>query len=149
MKLYEATYKTYKIIFETIKKRSKKRFYSEIDARKTRSVMKEILGKTTTKSSVPPTKITVSNKINDIFDEKKEADEFNNFFTNIKYDLANKIPNASKSFHSYVTKVNTSVKPQILSINELKQTFFVTATRRRRDIKIVLCLSAHVRKSLI
>ena len=111
--------------------------------------MKEILGKTTTKSSVLPTKITVSNKINDIFDEKKEADEFNNFFTNIKYDLANKIPNASKSFHSYVTKVNTSVKPQILSINELKQTFFVTATRRRRDIKIVLCLSAHVRKSLI
>ena len=70
--------------------------------------MKKILGKTTTKSSALPTKITVNNKISDIFKEKKEPDEFNNLFTNIKTDLVNKIPNASKSFHSYVTKVNHS-----------------------------------------
>ena len=70
--------------------------------------MKKILGKTTTKSSALATKITVNNKISDIFKEKKEADEFNNLFTNIKTDLVNKIPNASKSFHSYVTKVNHS-----------------------------------------
>ena len=44
--------------------------------------MKKILGKTTTKSSALPTKITVNNKISDIFKEKKEADEFNNLFTN-------------------------------------------------------------------
>ena len=57
--------------------------------------MKEILGKCTTKSSTLPTKITVNKT--DIFDTKKIADEFNNFFTNIGTDLANKIPNASKS----------------------------------------------------
>ena len=39
------------------------------DAKKTWSVMKEILGKCTTKSSTFPTKITV--KSTDIFDTKK------------------------------------------------------------------------------
>ena len=45
----EETYKTYKNLFETIKRRSKKNFYSEklqkfkADAKKTWSVMKEIL----------------------------------------------------------------------------------------------------------
>ena len=48
--------------------------------KKTWSVMKEILGKCTTKSSTLPTKITVNKT--DIFDTKKIADEFNNFFTN-------------------------------------------------------------------
>ena len=51
----EETYKTYKNLFETIKKRSKKKIYSEKlqkfkgDAKKTCSVMKEILGKCTAK----------------------------------------------------------------------------------------------------
>ena len=41
----------------------------KVDAKKTWSVMKEILGKCTTKSSTFPTKITVNNT--DIFDTKK------------------------------------------------------------------------------
>ena len=124
----EETYKTYKSLFETIKRRSKKKFYSEKlqkfkgDAKKTWSVMKEILGKCTTKSSTLPTKITVNKT--DIFDTKKIADEFNKFFTNIGTDLANKIPNASKRFDFYITKVNTSMESQPLSINELKDAFF-------------------------
>ena len=67
----EETYNTYKNLFETIKRRSKKKFYSEKfkgDAKKTWSVMKEILGKCTTKSSTLPTKITVNKT--DIFDIK-------------------------------------------------------------------------------
>ena len=55
--------------------------------RKSWSVMKEILGKCTTKSSTLSTKITVNKT--DIFDTKKIADEFNKFFTNIGTDLAN------------------------------------------------------------
>ena len=72
----EESYETYKNLFK-IKKRSKKKFYSEKlrkfkgDARKTWSVMKEILEKRTTKSSTLPTK-TIFNKI-DIFDEKKNS----------------------------------------------------------------------------
>ena len=84
--------------------------------------MKEILGKCTTKSLTIRTKITVSNT--DIFDTKKIADEFNKFFTNIETDLENKIPNASKRFDFYITKVNTSMESQPLSINELKDAFF-------------------------
>ena len=75
------------------------------DARKTWSVMKEILGKCTTKSSTLQTKITVNKT--DIFDAKQIADEFNKFFTNIGTDLANKIPNASNPVDSYITEVNT------------------------------------------
>ena len=85
--------------------------------------MKEILGKCTTKSSTLPTKINVNKT--DIFDKKKIADEFNKCFTNIGgTDLANKIPNASKRFDFYITKVNTTMESQPLSINELKDAFF-------------------------
>ena len=54
---------------------------------------------------------------------QKIAYVFNKFFTNIRTDLANKIPNASKGFDSYITKVNTSIESQPLSINELKMLF--------------------------
>ena len=62
-------------LFETIKRRSKKEFYTEKlqkfkgDAKKTWSVMKEILGKFTRKSSTLPTKINVNKT--DTFDTKK------------------------------------------------------------------------------
>ena len=71
----EKTYKTYKNLFETIKRRSKKILLRKTAkvakgvAKKTWSVMKEILGKCTTKSSTLPTKITVNKT--DIFDTKK------------------------------------------------------------------------------
>ena len=52
--------------------------------------------KITTNSSILPFKITVNKT--DIFDEKKVADEFRNFSTNIGPDLANKVANLSKSF---------------------------------------------------
>ena len=68
-----------------------------------------------------PTKIT-GNKT-DIFDAAKIADESNKFFTNIGSDLANKIPNASKPFDSYITKSNTSMESQPLSINKLEDAF--------------------------
>ena len=74
------------------------------------------------KSSTLPTEITVNKT--DIFDTKTMADEFNKFFTNIGTDLANKIPNASKRFDFYKTKVNTSMESQSLSIKELKDAFF-------------------------
>ena len=80
--------------------------------------MKEILGMCTTKFSTLPTKITVNKT--DIFKAKKIVNEFNKFFTNIVTDLANKIPNASRLFDSYITKVNTSRGSQPLSINKLK-----------------------------
>ena len=53
-----------------------------------------------------------------------------NFFTNTGTNLANKIPNASKPFDSYITKANTSMESQPLSINELKDAFFSLKTNK-------------------
>ena len=58
--------------------------------------MKELIGKTTLKSSKLPQKITV-NKV-DLFDQIKIAHEFNSFLENIGKILASKVPNASASF---------------------------------------------------
>ena len=74
------------------------------------------------KISTLTTKITVNKTVT--FNANKIDDEFNTFFTNIGTDLANKIPNASKRFDSYITIVNTSMESQPLSINELKNAFF-------------------------
>ena len=56
--------------------------------KKTCIVIKEILGKCTTKSSTLQTKISVNQT--EIFDTEKIADELINFSTKIGNDLANK-----------------------------------------------------------
>ena len=78
------------------------------NVRKTWSVMKKVFRKCPSKFSILLTKINVNRS--DIFNAKKISDEFNNIFTNIRTHLANKIPNASNPFDSYVTKFNTSMK---------------------------------------
>ena len=87
--------------------------------------MKEILGKCATKSSTLPAKITINKTA--IFDIKKIADEFNKFFTNIGNNLANKIPNTSKRFDFYITKVNTNMESQPLS----KKCFFLNQNKQK------------------
>ena len=67
--------------------------------------MKELVGKIKLKSSNLPRRITVI-KV-DIFDKRKIANEFNAFFTNIESKLASKIPNASKTFETYINKPNS------------------------------------------
>ena len=86
------TYKSYKNLFESLKKKAKKKYHSEKiskykhDAKKSWSIMKELIGKIKPKSSNLPRIITVD-KV-DIFDERKIANEFNAFFTNIRSKLA-------------------------------------------------------------
>ena len=61
----EANYKAYKNLFETIKRKSKKRFYSEKlikfqgDAKKTWCLIKELIGKMKTKKPSLPFKIVI------------------------------------------------------------------------------------------
>ena len=55
------------------------------------------------------------------------------FFTNIRTNWANKIPNPSRPFDSYITKVNTSMESQPLSINELKDAFFSLKINKSPD----------------
>ena len=84
--------------------------------------MKELIGKIKFKSSNLPRRITV-NEVN-IFDKCKIANEFNSFFTNIGRKLASKIPNASTTFESYISKPDSIMKTKQLSMNELKDDFF-------------------------
>ena len=124
----ELAYNSYKNLFESLKKKAKKKFYSEKvskykhDAKKTWCIMKELVGKIKLKSSNLPRRITV-NKV-DIFDERKIANEFNAFFTNIGSKLASKIPNASTTFESYINKPDSIMETKRLSMNELKDDFF-------------------------
>ena len=64
--------------------------------------MKQLIWKVTLKSSNLPPKITI-NKV-DLFDQTKIAHEFNSFFTNIRKNLASKIPNASTSLEYFAKK---------------------------------------------
>ena len=107
---------------------TQKKYYSEKiskykhDAKKTWSIMKELIGKIKPKSSNLPRRITV-NEV-DIFDKRKIANEFNAFFTNIGSKLASKIPNASTTFESYINKPDSFMKTKQHSMNELKDAFF-------------------------
>ena len=62
----------------------------------------------------------------DVYNNPKIADVFNNFFTNIGQNLASQIPRSFKTFEtSYINKVNSMKDSKPLSINELKEAFFL------------------------
>ena len=123
----ELAYKSYKNLFESLKKKAKKKYYSEKiskykhDAKK-HGVVWKLVGKIKLNSSNLPRRINV-NKV-DIFDELKIANEFNAFFTNIRAKLASKIPNVSTIFKTYINKPDSIMETKWLSMNELKDTFF-------------------------
>ena len=60
----------------------------------------------------------------DVYNKLKIADAFNNFFTNIGQKLASQIPKSSKTFETYINKVNVIMESKPLLINELKDAFF-------------------------
>ena len=49
-------------------------------------------------------KLTI-NKV-DVYNKREIADAFNDFFTNIGQKLASQIPKPSKTFETYINKVN-------------------------------------------
>ena len=100
-------YKLYKNLFESIKQWSKQNYYVKKLLRfkynSIWAVMKELLVKVKWKSSKLPQKIAV-NKVH-LFDDKKITHEFNSFFTNVRKNLASKIPNAFTLFQYFVSKL--------------------------------------------
>ena len=133
-KLYKRTpqneqqYKNYKNLFETIKKKIKKIYYSNKllkctgDIKKTCNVMKDIIRKSKVKSTNLPRKLTI-NKV-DVYNKPEIADAFNDFFTNIGQKLANQIPKSSKTFETYINKANVIMESKPLLISELKDACF-------------------------
>ena len=134
----EQQYKNYKNLFETIKKKAKKIYYSKKllkctgDIKKTWNVMKDIIGKAKLKSTNFPCKLTI-NKV-DVYNKREIADAFNDFFTNIGQKLASQIPESSKTFKTYINKVNAIMESKPLLINELKDPFFSLKTNKSSSV---------------
>ena len=90
--------------------------------------MKDIIGKSKTKSTNIPRKLII-NKM-DVYNKHKTANAFNDFFENIGQKVASQIPKSPKTFERYINKVNVimdskPVKPMsMLSMNQLKDAFF-------------------------
>ena len=125
----ETEYKVYKNMFESIKHKSKKSYYSQKiieykdNAKKTWNVMKELIGKTRKSEPHLPGKLLINEQ--EVSGKVEIANEFNTFFTNIGAELAKNIPNASRPFESYIKKVDTTMPTNSLTVNEVKETFFL------------------------
>ena len=93
--------KSYKSLFESVKRKYKKIHYSskilvfKKSAKKTWGVMKEVIGKIHNPESNLPKKLVIE-KITEI---KDIAEELNNFFTNAEPNLAKKSSKFFKPIH--------------------------------------------------
>ena len=121
-------YKTYKNLFETIKGKSKKNYYSEkilsftVDAKKTWKTMKDLIRKAKMNRSLLQKRIRV--KKTEIFYQKKIVTEFNRFFANVGPTLAKQIPESENTFESYLVKTSATMQHESVVINELRDAFF-------------------------
>ena len=101
----ELNYKQYKILFESLKKKSKKNYCSYLidsykySIKKTWDVMKEITGSKRVSNISLPNFIKVKNR--EIFD-KKIAETFINYFVNISPNLVAFIPESKTTFQNYI-----------------------------------------------
>lgn len=120
-------YKNYKNLFEKLRKKAKKKYYSEIiskykyDSKNTWRIMKEIIGKTKEKSNSLPQVIKVNGK--NIYDQNVVAKEFNKFFINVGPNLAKKIEKSQTSFETYLTQSTLNLEFENLTFNEFEDAF--------------------------
>ena len=121
-------------MFETIKRKSKRNCYShkileyKNNAKKAWNIMKEVIGKTNASGSRLPTKLVINK--NDVKSEIGLANKFSKFFTKIGPELAKKIPTASRTFESFLNKIDTTMPADPFAINELKEAFFSLKTNK-------------------
>ena len=124
----EVQYKTYKKLFESIKKRSKKLHFSNLilkykhNIKKTWEVVKESIGKGKFNHQSFPKKIKLDGK--NITDEDLIAKQFNTYFTKIGPKLAKTIQESSLNFASFIEKCNSTQAESTLTVNKLKEAFF-------------------------
>ena len=90
--------------------------------KKTWNIIEEVIGKTNNSGSRPPTKLVINK--NDVTSGIGIANEFNKFFANIGPELAGKIPTASRTFESFLNKIDTTMPADPITINELKEALF-------------------------
>ena len=114
--------KTYKSLFESLKKKSKKIYYTrrlenyQNDIKKLWDVFKEIIvGAKSTKGSFPRMIIDCQ----EIFDQGKIANCFNKFFVGIGPKLASMIPELQTKFDQYLNLHQTLMGEENLTDDEI------------------------------
>ena len=127
-------YKQYKTLFESLKKKSKKNYYSDLidsyeyNIKKTWDIMKEIIGNKRVTNAPLPNFITVKNR--EIFDKKKISETFNSYFVNIGPNLAASIPESKTSFQNYIHCNGPCLSTISLTDLELKNAFASLKTNK-------------------
>ena len=121
------TYKNYKNLLAKIKKSSKKHYQNKLEKCKnnlktTWKTMKETIGKSKVFHQNLPNNLRL-NKTS-ITDINIIADKFNEFFINIRSNLAAKIPPSNMNFDSYLPHVCTTFADKSVTEEELKRAFF-------------------------
>ena len=122
----------YKMLFESIKKHSKKLHFSNLilkyknNIKKPWEVIKESIGKRNCHDQNFPKKIVVDGK--HITDEELIAKSFNKYFVEIGPKLAKNIQKSSLNFESFMKTCDSTQAESTLTINELKDAFFSLKT---------------------
>ena len=123
----EFNYKTYKSLFEKLRKKAKITYYSKLlhkyktDSKRTWQVMKEITGKQKAKPNLLPQEIKVDKTI--IQNPQAIAKEFNKFFTSVAPKLAKQIPNTEKTFQDILKSHNETMQFEDLKFDEFEEAF--------------------------
>ena len=91
--------------------------------------MEDIIGKSKIKSTNLLSKLTINKVV--VYNKSEIADTFNDFFKNIDQKLVSETPKSSKTFETYINKVNVIMESKTLSINELKSAFFSLKINKR------------------
>ena len=131
----ELNYKQYKTFFESLKKKSKKSYYSDLidsckyNIKKTWDVMKEIIGNKSVTNAPLPNFITVKNR--EIFDKTEIAETFNSYFVNIISNLAASIPESQIPFQNYIHYDGPCFRTINLTDLELENAFAGLKTNKR------------------
>ena len=113
-------FRVYKSLFQSLKKKSKKNYYSRLlenyynDIRKSWDVIKEIIG------GAKSTKRMIIDD-QEIFDQGKIANSFNKFFVDIGRKLASMIPELHTKFDQYLNPHQTFMGEANLTDDELKE----------------------------
>ncbi|XP_065667861.1 uncharacterized protein LOC136088125 [Hydra vulgaris] len=118
----ETTYKSYKRLFESVLKRSKKNYYSEKlkknnSTQKTWNIIKEVIGKKNLDRNALPTNLKINNNL--IVNKTLVAETINNFFVNVGSNLASKIGPSQTNFRSYQTPNKSVMSNHELTEDEL------------------------------
>ena len=122
----ENAYKAYKKVFEKIRKKAKKSYYSKCinkfqgNSKQTWNVIKNIIGKHKSSNNLPQN-LSYKGKV---YEQKGDVAEiFNEFFSSIGKNLASKIPKANRDVLSFIEHQENSMTYNSLTYEELDKAF--------------------------